>query len=194
MRACSKCGLSVGQSATFCPVCGALSDALVDQPDPVRRFPVAAPADAPLTAAEAGEATAAQPAGAVSVTGNGKDGGEGRASLSDISRALRDASTYEKLDSARAAEGYRTAIIAYLEAAEDPLGSADVRKGLLRSFDRLSLVLKREGLNGEALEQAETAEALGLLACRDQGVKGHREALERRLDTLRRAGAAPLSP
>ena len=58
---------------------------------------------------------------------------------------------------------------------------------LLLSFDRLSLLLKRAGLPAEALEEIDCAASLGLLDCRDHGIKGHREALRKRRDSLRHA-------
>ena len=188
MRACSMCGLSVGRTATFCPVCGSLADALVEVPVPARRVAVAAPPQSTTTShSQAGHNGDGAVASGVAHAAPDGDTPEGSPRLAGIAKSLREASGCEKRDAPRAAEAYRLAIIGYLEAVDDPLGSVEVRKGLLKSFDRLSLVLKKEGLTDEALEQAETAAALGLLECRDPGVKGHREALERRLESLRRA-------
>ena len=81
-----------------------------------------------------------------------------------------------------------------LEAASDPLDREAVRHDLLVIFDRLSLVLKREGLPKEALEEIDCAASLGLLDCRDHGITGHREALRKRRESLHRVlEAEPVS-
>jgi hypothetical protein len=49
------------------------------------------------------------------------------------------------------------------------------------------VVLKRAGLSAEALEEIDCAASLGLLDCQDQGIKGHREALRKRRESLRRS-------
>ena len=64
-----------------------------------------------------------------------------------------------------------------------------------RLFDRLSIVLKRDGLPEEALEEIDTAAYLGLVDDETCGTKAQREALVKRRDALRRgaqkaAGAA----
>jgi hypothetical protein len=100
---------------------------------------------------------------------------------------MREAREREKTDPARAAELYRDAIVGLLESAADPLEHAGVRRDLLLSFDRLSLLLKRAGLPAQALEEIDCAASLGLLDCRDHGIKGHREALRKRRDSLRHA-------
>ena len=69
-----------------------------------------------------------------------------------------------------------------------------MRHDLLLIFDRLSLLLKRHGLPVEALEEIECAASLGLLDCQDYGVKGHREALTKRRESLRRALGGPADP
>jgi hypothetical protein len=89
---------------------------------------------------------------------------------------------------------YRDSILNYLEAAADPLDQERVRHDLLVIFDRLSLVLKRGGQPQEALEEIDSAASLGLLDCQDHGVKGHREALKKRRESLQHAlngGSAP---
>ncbi len=64
-----------------------------------------------------------------------------------------------------------------------------MRRDLLFIFDRLSLVLKRSGSRKEALEEIESAVSLGLLDCRDYGIKGHCEALRKRRNSLQRTVA-----
>lgn len=105
--------------------------------------------------------------------------------------ALRaeEARRCEKTDATRAAALYRQAIGQFLELSEDPLDSPYVRSQVLSVFDRLSLVLMRSGLQNEALEEIDSAAWLGLLDCQDIGVKGHREALNKRRIRLRRAVA-----
>ncbi len=194
MRACAQCGLSIGETATFCAVCGAQGEALVGTSAvseaawvtsdhasaAVAPAPPAPPPPAPA-APQCESDTAPAPDGGAS------DGASSR--LAEISRTLRDADRCERDDAPRAAEIYRTAIIAYLEATDDPLGSEEARRGLLRSFDRLSLVLQRAGLTSEALEQIEMAAALGLLDCRDERTEGYREALRKRRKSLREGDA-----
>ena len=106
---------------------------------------------------------------------------------------MLDAERLEKTDPARSAALYREAILGLLEAAADPLDHEGVRRDLLQIFDRLSLVLKREGLPAEALEEIDCAASLGLLDCQDYGVKGHREALKKRRESLRRSLDGPAS-
>jgi len=181
MRACEQCGLSIGDAATFCTVCGARADS-----------PAATTSAAP-------EAAAAQSGLSESGPVVRQDDGASRGREDASARRRRaaalpmhEAGQYEKTDPARATALYREAILGLLESAADPLDREDVRHDLLRIFDRLTLVLKREGLPAEALEEIECAASLGLLDCRDRGVKGHREALCRRRESLRRAldGAA----
>jgi hypothetical protein len=105
-----------------------------------------------------------------------------------------EAGQYEKSDPGRAAALYRDAILLLLESAADPLDHKGVRHDLLLIFDRLSLLLKRQGLPVEALEEIECAESLGLLDCQDYGVKGHREALRKRRESLQRALGDPADP
>ena len=177
MRACTNCGLSIGETATFCAVCGAPAD------------PVTGVEEAP-----APEAPAAQAARSADAEVSGEDerasrGGEDASSRRRGEAALPmvEAGRYEKTDGARSVALYREAILGLLEASADPLDHEGVRHDLLLSFDRMSLVLKREGLPAEALEEIDCAASLGLLDCEDYGIKGHREALRRRRKSLRRA-------
>jgi hypothetical protein len=200
MRACEQCGLSIGDSATFCTVCGA-------RVDPAES-PAGAPpgADGPgrdvvQNAAESAQAAAegvAQPAAQ-----GAADAAERRVSRDVLvesvpqdaaSRRLRDAALpmheagdLEKTDPARAVTLYRESALRLLEAAADPLDHESVRHDLLVIFDRLSLLLKREGQPEEALEEIESAALLGLLDCQDHGIKGHREALTKRRQNLHHA-------
>ena len=184
MRACEQCGLSIGDTATFCAVCGA------------RAEPMTSTVQAP-----APEAPGLQMAAAPGAGGSGPTGGspgvaeDGPPSAAEdapprrrraVSPPMVDAGRLEKTDPARSATLYREAILGLLESAADPLDDEGARRDLLMIFDRLSLVLKREGLPGEALEEIDSAASLGLLDCRDRGVKGHREALRKRRESLRR--------
>jgi hypothetical protein len=176
MRTCEQCGLSIGDAATFCTVCGARAG-----------LPAVTPPVAP-------EARVAQSGTSVSGPSAGGDDGPSAEREDAPSRRLREAShpmhearACETTDPALATALYRQAILALLEAAADPLDRESVRHDLLVIFDRLSLVLKREGLPEEALEEIDCAASLGLLDCRDHGVKGHREALRKRGESLRRA-------
>ena len=184
MRTCEKCGLSIGDAATFCTVCGARADSPT----------VSATSAAP-------EARVAQDGG------NGSDRAAGQADLAARgpedapSRRLREAALpmheardCETTDPAKAVALYRQAILALLEAAADPLDREEVRHDLLVIFDRLSLVLKRQGLPKEALEEIDCAATLGLLDCRDHGIKGHREALRKRRESLHRSLEADAVP
>jgi zinc-ribbon domain len=93
----------------------------------------------------------------------------------------------EKTDPGKAAALYRESIVRLLDVTEDPLNREDVRRNLLFIFNRLSLVLKKDGLHAEALEEIDSADSLGLLDCQDSGIKGHREALKKRRGSLRRS-------
>lgn len=186
MRACRQCGLSIGDTATFCMVCGTI-------------------VEAPASMASAASAPAVAPApsvahGSASVNGRsaGQNDGGSPVQMDAPSRPrheaappLREAGRCEKTDPGRAAALYRDAILLLLESAADPLDHEGVRRDLLRAFDRLSLILKREGLPAEALEEIECASSLGLLHCQDSGIKGHREALRKRRESLRRALGDP---
>jgi hypothetical protein len=120
--------------------------------------------------------------------------GEVRSRNAETSRGVLAASDHEsearrceKTDAPRAAALYRQAIVEYLESSKDPLDSPSVRRDLQRIVDRLSLVLKRNGLIEEALEEIDSAAYLGLVDGEDCGTKARREALIKRRDTLRRA-------
>jgi hypothetical protein len=177
MRACSQCGLSIGDMATFCAVCGAL---------------VAPPATADGISAPETNGAQADMYVIAQVVGQDRHGARGPEDAPSRRRrqaspAMLEAGRHEKKDAARSAALYREAALGLLEASADPLDHGDVRHDLLLIFDRLSLVLKREGLPAEALEEIDCAASLGLLDCQDYGVKGHREALRKRRESLRRA-------
>ena len=158
MRACVQCGLSIGDAATFCQVCGTPAE-------PAATVPAAEP-----------EAVAPSSAGTTGVEDAPED--ELSRRMAEVSGLLRDASACEATDAARAADLYRKAIFACLEATEDPLGSEDVRRDLLCGFDRLSGMLEREGIPAEALDVVDSAASLGLL-------DGRQAADQERLDLLR---------
>jgi hypothetical protein len=167
MRACRQCGLSIGDTATFCPVCGTAADP-----------------------AEASSATTLPPASAASdkAVEHVAEEPDTEASRGVLVAADHEAEARrcEKTDTPRAAALYRQAIVEYLESSEDPLESSLVRRDLQRVFDRLSLVLKRSGLLEEALEEIDSAAYLGLVDGEECGTKARREALSRRRDSLRR--------
>jgi len=171
MRACKQCGLSIGDTATFCPVCGAVAD-------PGEASPTTSPPPTLVASDQAVEVSS----------------GEVRSRNAETSRGVLAASDHEsearrceKTDAPRAAALYRQAIVEYLESSKDPLDSPSVRRDLQRIVDRLSLVLKRNGLIEEALEEIDSAAYLGLVDGEDCGTKARREALIKRRDTLRRA-------
>lgn len=163
MRACVQCGLSIGDTATFCQVCGT-------PVEPAAMVPAAEPAAAP----------AAEPAG---VEVAPEDDLSRR--MTEVSGLLRDASAREATDAAGAADLYRAAIFACLEATEDPLGSEELRRDLLCGFDRLSGVLEREGIPAEALDVVDGAAALGLLDDGHEADREHLDALKDRRESLR---------
>jgi hypothetical protein len=171
MRACRRCGLSIGDTATFCPVCGTAAD----------------PAEAsPTTTLPPALAASDQ---AVELVAEELDSPGTEASPDFLVAADHEseARRCEKTDAPRAAALYRQAIIEYLESGEDPLDSSLVRRDLQRVFDRLSLVLKRSGLLEEALEEIDSAAYLGLVDGEECGTRARREALIKRRDALRRA-------
>ena len=207
MRACEQCGLSIGDSATFCTVCGARVDqpataavatATVAAPEPtlapdgVEVAAEQAVAEPPVT--EQQQAVTGPPAAQdVPAADTPQDAMSRR--VRDAALPMREAGDVEKTDPERAVALYRESILRFLEAAADPLDQETVRHDLLVVFDRLSLVLKRQGQPEEALEEIDSAASLGLLDCRDRGVKGHREALAKRRESLRHAvggGSAPV--
>lgn len=176
MRACEHCGLSIGDAATFCTVCGARADMSVSTAPAARESPAEA----------SGVRESQQVVDQDDLASSGHEDALSRR-LREASLLMHEASQHEKTDPARATALYRESIVRFLEAVADPLDREDVRRPLLLIFDRLSLVLKREGLPEEALEEMDCATSLGLLDCRDPGIKGHREALKRRREGLQRA-------
>lgn len=176
MRVCEQCGLSIGTTSTFCAVCGAraelpTNDAASDSQSGVS--PVEPSPNPPAVAVRAREA---------------RDPDEALLRrVHEAAATAHEAGECEQTEPARAAQLYREAIVRLLEVTDDPLGRDDVRRDLLRIFDRLSLVLKRIGQPEEALEEVDSAASLGLLACQDHGIKAHREALKKRQESLRRA-------
>ena len=204
MRACEQCGLSIGDSATFCMVCGARVDPSATAAVATATVAAPGPTPAPDGVEVAAERTVAEQTTAeesaieeaaaqdVTVAGTPQDAMSRR--VRDAALPMRKAGDIEKADPERAVALYRESILGFLEAAADPLDQEAVRHDLLLVFDRLSLVLKREGQAEEALEEIDSAASLGLLDCRDHGIKGHREALTKRRESLRRAldgGSAP---
>jgi len=164
MRVCTHCGLSIGDTAAFCPVCCT----------PVGSNGASPPAK-PLPAQPAFRSLCGQD--------------ELSRHLYDAAEQMHKANHCEKTDLTSAAALYRDAIVRFLDSTEDPLDREEVRRDLLFIFDRLSLVLKRNGLHKEALEEIESAVSLGLLDCRDYGIKGHCEALRKRRNSLQRTVA-----
>jgi len=207
MRACEQCGLSIGDSATFCTVCGARFDPPTSQSEAPPGASSATQDPAQSTTQSPAQSTTQSPA--QSAVQDGADAG-GQTLSQDVlaedvpqdaaSRRLRvaalpmrEAGDAEKIDPARAVTLYRDSALRLLEAAADPLDHESVRHDLLAIFDRLSLLLKRQGQPEEALEEIDSAASLGLLDCQDHGIKGHREALKKRRESLRRAldGGSP---
>lgn len=184
MRTCEKCGLSIGDAATFCTVCGARADS--------RTAGAASPAPEVRVAQGGGNGTD-QAAGRDDRASHGREDAPSRR-LREAALPMHEARDCETTDPAKAVALYREAILALLEAAADPLDREAVRHDLLVIFDRLSLVLKREGLPKEALEEIDCAASLGLLDCRDQGIKGHRESLRKRRESLHRVVGAEAVP
>ena len=162
MRTCEKCGLSIGDAATFCTVCGARADSRT----------VGATSAAPEARVRQdggnGSDRAAEPG---HLAPRGPEDAPSRR-LREAALPMHEARDCETTDPAKAVALYRQAILALLEAAADPLDREEVRHDLLVIFDRLSLVLKREGLPKEALEEIDCAATLGLLDCRDQRHQG----------------------
>jgi len=171
MRACQQCGLSIGDTATFCPVCGTVAD-------PGEASPTSTPPSASVESVQAVEADPEE------VHSRGEETSRGMLVASDHEAEARRC---EKTDAPRAAALYRQAIVEYLESSKEPLDSPSVRRDLQRIFDRLSLVLKRSGLIEEALEEIDSAAYLGLVDGEDCGTPARREALIKRRDALRRA-------
>jgi hypothetical protein len=226
MRACKKCGLSLGQLATFCPVCGTLADPepvsppITPEPTPpaspvLEPEPASEPTPEPEMTPEPPEPEPEQPAHAPESDATAPEPepeepasepesapepepipeAEPEAPAPEPSVALSaaeleaQARASEKTDSARAAALYRQAIVTSLEKSDDPLTSRSARRDVQRLFDRLSIVLKRAGSLDEALEEIDTAAYLGLVDDETCGTKTQREALAKRRDALRKAGA-----
>jgi hypothetical protein len=156
--------LSIGDTATFCQVCGTPAE-------PAATVPAVEPA---VTAPAVG------PAGVEAVPEDALC-----RCTAEVSGLLRDGSACEATDAAGAAGLYRAAIFACLEATEDPLGSEDLRRDLLCGFDRLSGVLEREGIPAEALDVVDSAAALGLLEGGHEADREHLDALKDRRESLR---------
>jgi len=163
VRACVQCGLSVGDAATFCQVCGT----------PVEPAETAAAVE-PAAASASGPAGVEEPAEDVLARRTG-----------EVVRLLQDASGCESTDAVRAADLYREAICVCLEATDDPLASETVRRNLLCGFDRLSSVLQRKGLPAEALDVVDSAASLGLLDGGQEADREHADALLDRRESLR---------
>lgn len=197
MRACEQCGLSIGDSATFCTVCGARVDPLASRAEAppaassatqsaAQNVIQVAAQNVTQSAAQSGTAAAEQTLGRdVPVEDVPQDAASRRLSVAAF--PMREAGDLETTDPAKAVTLYRDSALRLLEAAADPLDHESVRHDLLVIFDRLSLILKRHGQPEEALEEIDSAASLGLLDCQDHGIKGHREALKKRRESLRRA-------
>jgi hypothetical protein len=180
--------LSIGDTATFCQVCGTPVEpaAMSLAVEPATAAPVIEPAPAvePALAAEP-EAAVLSPADDVlSPAEDAPDDALSRR-MGEVVRLLQDASGCESTDPARAADLYRDAICRCLEATDDPLDCEDVRRNLLRGFDRLSSMLQREGLPAEALDVADSAASLGLLDGGPDADGEQLEALKDRRESLR---------
>lgn len=171
MRACKYCGLSIGDAATFCPVCGTLAD----------------PREASSTTTLSPVSVASHQAVEVPAEEVRPRSAEAPRGVFVASEHESEARRCEKTDAPRAAALYRQAIVEYLESSKDPLSSPFVRRDVQRVFDRLSLVLKRSDLIEEALEEIDSAAYLGLVDDEGCGTKAQRDALSKRRDTLRRA-------
>jgi hypothetical protein len=194
MRACTQCGLSIGDAATYCAVCGARYDpaASIGQAPAPEETPTPQPAVSAFSEASVQDRRESPGAEGESPAERHERGSPGAEDQSPPGRRepslpMREASRLEKADPAQSAALYRQAALGLLGASADPLDHKEVRRDLLWIFDRLSLVLKRQGLPADALEEIDCAASLGLLDCRDYGVKGHREALTKRRESLRRA-------
>ena len=187
MRRCGHCGLSIGERATYCPVCGASADpehaALAVGLETISPASFAT-GDHRGPCLESLPPIAAQAVdGSQQLLNDRQDGG---ASHESALLRTREAGRCEKADAKRAAALYRQAIVELLESSEDPLDSPCVRGQVLFAFDRLSLVLKRSDLKAEALEEIDSAASLGLLDRRDGVNRTRREALSKRRTSLRR--------
>ena len=218
MRVCSQCGLSIGDTATFCQVCGALVEPLPtdeakaasDQLVPLDVAQAAPDQLVPLDTAQVasvglirhdghngGPAGIAETSGDDLATATATDAALDRAAspvadfdlsrLDVVAQYVAAAKDCEKTDPARAVALYRQAIVDYLDCGDDPLGLPGVGGRLVFVFNRLSLVLKRSDQQDEALEEIDSAAALGLLDRADFGYRREREALTKRAAALRAA-------
>lgn len=185
MRACRQCGLSIGTTATFCPVCGALADP--------NELAVTEPAPN-LTLSPARQSAPATGPGVEPATLDRSRRRAETARLLQVAReAASEARSCERTDPCRAVALYRQAIVGHLESSDDPLEQEGVGGRLVYLFDRLSIVLRRNGQLEEALEEIDSAAALGLLDRDDFGARSRRQALARRGAALRRTAAIPVS-
>ena len=172
MRRCAGCGLSLSDSATFCLVCG---------------MPARSPAAAPKVCAVCGRPLISLEA--VSVCGRCRYGLQNtrKRFIEEAQEPIHEAWNCRVSDPDRAAELYRQSIHRILDSDEDTIDSPQARRALLHVFDRLSNLLKSEGLEVEALEVVEWATSLGLLDDDDAGTKQYRDSLRKRRDRTRRA-------
>lgn len=113
--------------------------------------------------------------------------------VGEAAEALTRARGNEKAEPDEAVVLYQQAIELLLACAETPLDERAVRHDLPGAFNRLSLVLKNLGRDGEALEAIDRATALGLLERADCGRKSDRDALRNRACRLRERVAEPVS-
>ena len=106
--------------------------------------------------------------------------------LAEAGALLEEAAGSRETDPGRAGTLYGEAVLACLDATEDPLGLEDAHALLLCGFDGLSSLLERGGLPEEALAVVEDAASLGLLNGGDVAPSEPREALRERREDLRR--------
>lgn len=112
--------------------------------------------------------------------------------VGEAAELLGRARAREKDEPAEAVALYERAIELLLSCGEAPLDEQAVRRELPLAFNRLSLVLKNAGREGEALEAIDRAAALGLLERADCGRKADRDALRKRAARLRERVAEPI--
>jgi hypothetical protein len=106
--------------------------------------------------------------------------------IAGVAALLEEAAGSEETDPGRAAALYGDAILACLDATEDPLGAEAVHAMLLCSFDALSSLLERGGLPEEALAVVDEVASLGMLNGGDEARSEPREKLKGRREDLRR--------
>jgi hypothetical protein len=171
LRRCTACGLSLSDSATFCPVCGT--------PTP---YPEVARArcdicGGPLISLED-----------VSVCGRCRYGlaNSRRRRIVVAEEPVHEAWSCRVSDPDRAAALYRQSIDRFMELDQDTLASPEARAALLYVFDRLTNLLVSRDLQVEALEAIEWAASLGLLDDDDPGTRQYRDSLRKRRDRPRR--------